>query len=144
MFWFVPNATVMVIENAERFGLSQLHQLRGRVGRGNHQSYCMFVIGNETQKAKERLAIMAKTNNGFEIASADLEQRGPGDFFGLRQSGLPGFKIADVYTDANILKAAKKTLDEMYKVAPGKIDIINNRLYQKENASYIDFHVVCL
>lgn len=140
----VPNATVMVIENAERFGLSQLHQLRGRVGRGSHQSYCMFVIGNETQKAKERLAIMAKTNNGFEIASADLEQRGPGDFFGLRQSGLPGFKIADVYTDANILKAAKKTLDEMYKVAPGKIDIINNRLYQKENASYIDFHVVCL
>lgn len=102
----VPNATVMMIENAERFGLAQLHQLRGRVGRGEHQSYCIFISGHEGKETKERLDIMAKSNDGFYIAEEDLKLRGPGDLFGLRQSGMLEFKMADVFQDAGILKAA--------------------------------------
>lgn len=112
----VSNATVMVIEDADRFGLAALHQLRGRVGRGTHQSYCILKSKNRSQKARERLKIMEKSNSGFVIAEKDLEIRGPGDFFGIRQSGLPEFKLANLLTDTKILKqtqdAAKDIISE--------------------------------
>ena len=103
----VPNATVMLIENAEKFGLAQLHQLRGRVGRGNAQSYCIFVSTSKKEEAKQRLDIIGKSNDGFYIAEQDLKLRGPGDFFGIRQSGDMSFQLADIYTDADMLKKAK-------------------------------------
>lgn len=102
----VPNATVMLIEDADRFGLAQLHQLRGRVGRGSAQSYCIFMSSNDGKKTMERLEVLNHTNDGFKIAEEDLKQRGPGDMFGIRQSGQMQFKLADIYTDANILKEA--------------------------------------
>ena len=105
----VPNSTVMMIENAERFGLAQLHQLRGRVGRGSHQSYCILVSGSSGKETMERLEILNKSNDGFFIASEDLKLRGPGDLFGIRQSGDLEFKIGDIYQDASILKAANET-----------------------------------
>ena len=112
----VPNATVMMIENAERFGLAQLHQLRGRVGRGASQSYCIMVNCSGEDGAGERLDILNKSNDGFFIASEDLKLRGPGDIFGLRQSGDMEFRLADIFTDANILKTVseevKKLLEE--------------------------------
>lgn len=111
----VPNATVMMIENSERFGLAQLHQLRGRVGRGKHQSYCIFMSGSKAKETRERLDILNKTNDGFKIASEDLRLRGPGDLFGIRQSGLMNFKIADVYQDAKILKQANEAADWLLK-----------------------------
>lgn len=101
-----PNATVMLIENAERFGLAQLHQLRGRVGRGQAQSYCIFMCGTENKVAKERLEILNKSNDGFYIANEDLKLRGPGDFFGVRQSGDVLFYLGDIYRDADVLKQA--------------------------------------
>ncbi len=107
----VPNATVMLIENAEKFGLAQLHQLRGRVGRGNAQSYCIFVSPSKKEEAKQRLDIIGKSNDGFYIAEQDLKLRGPGDFFGSRQSGDMSFKLADIYTDADMLKKAKDCAD---------------------------------
>lgn len=102
----VPNATVMMIENADRFGLAQLHQLRGRVGRGSAQSYCIMMNASDSDRAKERLEILNKSNDGFFIASEDLKLRGPGDFFGIRQSGDMSFLIADIYTDAKVLQHA--------------------------------------
>ncbi len=99
----VPNATVMVVENAERFGLSQLHQLRGRVGRGQDKAYCILFNQSKQQYAKQRMEVMCRTNNGFVIAEKDLELRGPGEFFGTRQHGLPPLKIADLYSDLNVL-----------------------------------------
>ncbi|MDO5539086.1 MAG: ATP-dependent DNA helicase RecG [Eubacteriales bacterium] len=102
----VPNATVMMIENAERFGLAQLHQLRGRVGRGNAQSYCIMVSGASNNKPPKRLEILNKSNDGFYIASEDLKLRGPGDILGVRQSGLMEFKIGDIFTDASVLQNA--------------------------------------
>lgn len=107
----VPNATVMMIENAERFGLAQLHQLRGRVGRGSYQSYCIFMSGSRAKETKERLDILNHSNDGFQIASEDLRLRGPGDLFGIRQSGLMDFKLGDVYQDASILKMANEAAD---------------------------------
>ncbi len=104
----VPNASVMMIENAERFGLAQLHQLRGRVGRGAYQSYCIFVAGSENKDTMERLEILNKSNDGFFIAREDLRLRGPGDFFGIRQSGLLEFKMADVFQDSEILMEANE------------------------------------
>lgn len=104
----VPNATVMMIENAERFGLAQLHQLRGRVGRGSLQSYCIFMAGNTSKETMERLSILGESNDGFYVAEQDLKMRGPGDFFGIRQSGELDFKLADIYQDAEILKAANE------------------------------------
>ncbi|MEM6315353.1 MAG: ATP-dependent DNA helicase RecG, partial [Planctomycetota bacterium] len=103
----VPNATVMVIESADRFGLSQLHQLRGRVGRGEHASFCVLVSDATTPDSQERIAAMCRTNDGFEIAETDLKLRGPGDFFGTRQHGLPPMKIADVTKELELLKLAK-------------------------------------
>ena len=108
----VPNATVMMIENAERFGLAQLHQLRGRVGRGKEQSYCILVNCGGTEK-NARLEVLNKSNDGFFIASEDLRLRGPGDIFGLRQSGDLEFKIADIYTDAVTLKKVSEDVDDL-------------------------------
>ncbi|MCL6464407.1 MAG: ATP-dependent DNA helicase RecG, partial [Acidobacterium ailaaui] len=105
----VPNATVMVIEHAERFGLAQLHQLRGRVGRGAAKSYCILMTsGKVTSEAEERLAAMVRTQNGFELAELDLQLRGPGEFFGTRQAGLPDFRIANLLRDREALELAKQ------------------------------------
>lgn len=101
-----PNATVMMVENAERFGLAALHQLRGRVGRGNLQSYCIFISGKKNKEVMERLNVLADSNDGFYIAGEDLKRRGPGDFFGIRQSGDLLFKMGDIYKHADMLKAA--------------------------------------
>lgn len=111
----VPNATVMMIENSERFGLAQLHQLRGRVGRGRHQSYCIFMSSSKSKETRERLEILNKTNDGFKIASEDLRLRGPGDLFGIRQSGLMDFQLGDIYQDAGILKEANEAADWLLK-----------------------------
>ena len=102
----VPNATVMMVENAERFGLAQLHQLRGRVGRGEYQSYRIFMQGNEEEETSKRLEILNKSNDGFFIAGEDLKLRGPGDLFGIRQSGQLEFRIGYIYQDSDVLKAA--------------------------------------
>ncbi len=104
----VPNATVIMIENAERFGLAQLHQLRGRVGRGNHQSYCIFMSASKSKETKQRLKVLQDSNDGFHIASQDLKLRGPGDLFGIRQSGLLQFQLGDIYQDAKILQIASE------------------------------------
>jgi len=105
----VPNASVMIVEHAERFGLSQLHQLRGRVGRGAEKSYCILLTSDKkTAIAEERLGIMAKTSNGFIIAEKDLELRGPGELLGTRQSGLPEFRIGNIVRDQELLEAAKR------------------------------------
>ena len=111
----VPNATVMVIENAERFGLSQLHQLRGRVGRSSLQSYCILVSSSRSQETRERLNIMTQTNDGFVIAEKDLQLRGPGEFLGTRQSGLPDLIISDIVRDAKILELARNEAIEFLK-----------------------------
>ena len=102
----VPNASVMLIENQERFGLAQLHQLRGRVGRGKYQSYCLLVSGDDSEISTQRADIMCKTNDGFVIAEKDLEMRGPGEFFGYRQHGLPQLRLADPVKHMQIAEKA--------------------------------------
>ena len=114
----VPNATVMLIENAERFGLAQLHQLRGRVGRGKYQSYCIFIQGKEDEETSARLKLLAGSNDGFYLAGEDLRLRGPGDFFGLRQSGELLFSLADIYQDSDILSLAGREADFILKEDP--------------------------
>ena len=109
----VPNASLMIIENAERFGLSQLHQLRGRVGRGRWQSYCVLITDNRAQETLERLRYFTKTTDGFKIAEKDLELRGPGDFFGQRQHGLPNLRSADLAGDTRVLKEAQDAAGEL-------------------------------
>lgn len=136
----VPNATVMMVENAERFGLAQLHQLRGRVGRGGFQSYCIFVSCNKSKKTKDRLEILNKTNDGFKIAEEDLKLRGPGDFFGVRQSGDFDFGIADIYTDAKVLKSASEAAGEVLDKDP-ELELEENR-YLAEKVS--EYTVKCL
>ncbi len=116
----VPNATVMIIEDADRFGLASLHQLRGRVGRGKHQSYCVFISANKSKNAMERLNIINKSNDGFYIASEDLKLRGSGDFFGVRQSGEMEFKMADVFNDSDVLKLTSEIIKG---IENGKYDI---------------------
>ena len=115
----VPNATVIVIENAECFGLAQLHQLRGRVGRSDEKSYCILISDAKSEAAKERFAVMTGTNDGFEIAKKDLELRGPGDFFGQRQSGLPEMKIADLMTDSRVMYVAQSDAKKILEDDPG-------------------------
>lgn len=114
----VPNATVMMVENAERFGLAQLHQLRGRVGRGKDQSYCIFISQDDKEETVKRLDILNKTNDGFVIADEDMKLRGPGDFFGMRQSGQMDFAIGDIYRDAALLKEAAKDAGELLQRDP--------------------------
>ncbi len=113
----VPNANVMAIEHAERFGLAQLHQLRGRIGRSSHQSYCLLFGTPKSAESRQRLKIMLATNDGFKIAEEDLRLRGPGEFFGTRQHGLPEFKIGDIINDYNILKLARDDAFELVNVS---------------------------
>ncbi|MBQ6066489.1 MAG: ATP-dependent DNA helicase RecG [Clostridia bacterium] len=134
----VPNATVMVIENAEFFGLSQLHQLRGRVGRGAAQSYCVLVSDATNEKAAQRLSVMCETNDGFKIAEEDLNQRGPGDFFGNRQSGLPLLKLADLMTDGKILYAARDEAQRILADDPALALPKNVLLKEKVSALFAD------
>jgi ATP-dependent DNA helicase RecG len=115
----VPNATVMVIENAERFGLAQLHQLRGRVGRGDNQSFCILFNESKSEVSRERMQIMQSSNDGFLISEKDLEIRGPGEFFGTRQHGLPNLKIANLYRDMEILILAQNCAKEVIQSDPG-------------------------
>ena len=127
----VPAATIMLIENAERFGLSQLHQLRGRVGRGSDKSYCIMFTQNKTSLTLARLNTMCATNNGFEISEQDLKLRGPGDFFGSRQHGMPKLKIADFAYDIKVLKDAQKAAAKLLKDDPGLKNQENTALVQR-------------
>ena len=114
----VPNAVVMMIENSDRFGLSQLHQLRGRVGRGSEKSYCILVTDNRSEEVKKRLKIISSLTDGFRISEEDLKLRGPGDFFGNRQHGLPALKIADLATDSNMLSVVAENAERIISEDP--------------------------
>lgn len=142
----VPNATVMMVENAERFGLAQLHQLRGRVGRGEFQSYCIFISTSEAKETMERLQILNHSNDGFHIASEDLKLRGPGDIFGIRQSGEFAFALGDIYTDANILKEASDAVEQLLISDPDLTDDDSRALvnYFKEHTAVnvVDFRTI--
>ena len=127
----VPNATVMMIENAERFGLAQLHQLRGRVGRGKHQSYCILVSGRESKVANKRNQIMCATEDGFVIAEEDLKLRGPGEMFGTRQHGLPELNISDLVRHGDILASARQAADDILEKDGDLTDLQNIALRQK-------------
>ncbi len=116
----VPNASVMVIEQAERFGLAQIHQLRGRVGRGPHQSYCILVTGNLNEVARERIRTLVESNDGFYIAEMDMKLRGPGEFFGTRQSGIPGLRLADLIRDSDLLETARKEVQALIALGDGE------------------------
>jgi ATP-dependent DNA helicase RecG len=129
----VPNATVMVIEHAERFGLAQLHQLRGRVGRGGHQSYCVLVTGKLSEEAQERIQTLVKTNDGFVIAEADLTLRGPGEFFGTKQSGLPVFRIANLARDREVLEVARSEAEQFVARPESEEEVRNAVQYLKEH-----------
>ena len=138
----VPNATVMMIENSERFGLSQLHQLRGRVGRGDAQSYCIFLNTSESEEAKERLGTMNKTNDGFVIAEEDLKQRGPGDLFGVRQSGELNFRVGDIYHDRDLVKESAMDADRILNEDPELSSIqysVLKSLLTTKSANSVDF-----
>ena len=129
-----PNATVMMVENAERFGLAALHQLRGRVGRGNLQSYCIFISGKKNKEVMERLNVLADSNDGFYIAGEDLKRRGPGDFFGIRQSGDVLFKMGDIYKHADMLKAASDVYEkygDRIRTEFGRSVAARNEMYGK-------------
>ncbi len=131
----VPNATVMMVENAQAFGLAQLHQLRGRVGRGAYQSYCIFINTKETEHTKERLSILCSSNDGFHIASEDMRLRGPGDIFGVRQSGELSFPVADIYGDSDILFLAQDAVNSLLEKAPEKLSREEQSLLE-----YLDSH----
>ena len=133
----VPNASVMIIENAERFGLAQLHQLRGRVGRGEHQSYCIFIRGNKDQETAKRLEILNHSNDGFYIASEDLKLRGSGDLLGTRQSGDMEFQMADIFRDADILQKASEAASELLADDP-YFEKPEHELLKKVMKSYLD------
>ena len=126
----VKNATMMIIFNAERFGLATLHQLRGRVGRNDLQSYCVLISGTKNPETKRRLEVITKTTDGFKVAEEDLKLRGPGDFFGYRQSGLPMLKMADMMTDIKLLELAKKAAAEILSDDP-KLDKTENAALSK-------------
>ena len=135
----VPNASLIVIENADRYGLSQLHQLRGRVGRGTHQSWCVLVSDNRSPDTRARLKVLTQTNDGFKIAEEDLKLRGPGDFFGARQHGLPALRVADLETDARVLKeaqeaAAQVLADDPDLAGPGHAPLLERvrRLFEED------------
>ncbi len=139
----VPNATAMIIIDADRFGLAQLHQLRGRVGRGNQASYCILVANPKNEVGKERMKIMTQTNNGFVVSQKDLELRGPGEVFGNRQSGLPVFHFADIVADAHILEVAKEEAQAIYaqkdwQILPMYQDLVNYLGNDKNNGEFFD------
>jgi len=129
----VPNATVMVIEQAERFGLAQLHQLRGRVGRGAEQSYCILVTGKLTEAAQERIRTLVESSDGFEIAEMDLRLRGPGEFFGTRQSGLPAFRLANILRDQEILELARSEAEAFVEQPTSPEDLRRAVAYIREH-----------
>jgi ATP-dependent DNA helicase RecG len=136
----VPNATVMIIENAERFGLAQLHQLRGRVGRGADQSYCILISKYElSQDGRTRLETMVRTNNGSEIADVDLKLRGPGDLLGTQQSGILDFLLADLSTDSKILQVARQKASEILDKDPllksRENEVISEQIHRNEHKS---------
>jgi ATP-dependent DNA helicase RecG len=114
----VPNANLMILHHAERFGLAQLHQLRGRIGRGEHKSYCILLTDSKLPEALEKLAVLEKTNDGFEIAEADLELRGPGDVLGTAQSGLTDLRFADFITDTQLIREARALADQVFHEDP--------------------------
>ena len=140
----VPNATVMMVENAERFGLAQLHQLRGRVGRGEHQSYCIFINGSGKKQNFDRLEILNHSNDGFYIAGEDLRLRGPGDLFGIRQSGLMDFKLGDIYQDTDVLKTAAGYADKVLEEDAGLEKPENEVLgkYMENVLNSVDFWTI--
>ncbi len=127
----VPNAALMIVENAERFGLSQLHQLRGRVGRGKHPSYCVLISENRTPETLERLKVMTRTTDGFRISEEDLKARGPGDFFGKRQHGLPQLRVADLAGDMRVLKEAQQAAEELLRSDPTLEQPENRRVLEQ-------------
>ncbi|MEK7872275.1 MAG: helicase-related protein, partial [Chloroflexota bacterium] len=128
----VPNATVMLIEGADRFGLAQLHQFRGRVGRGEHPSYCVLVSDSPSEEARERLAVMETTHDGFKLAEEDLRLRGPGEFFGTRQSGLPDLRMARL-SDLPLLETARKEAQRLFDADP-RLARAEHRLLRDEMA----------
>ena len=115
----IPNATLMIIENAERFGLSQLHQLRGRVGRGEHESYCVLIAGDRSKKTQQRLEVIEANADGFVIAEKDLALRGPGELRGTRQSGLPDLQLGDLSQDGDLIEKARDLATKMLEADPG-------------------------
>ena len=138
----VPNATVMMVENAERFGLAQLHQLRGRVGRGKEQSYCIFVNGNQNNKTMERLELLNKSNDGFFLANEDMRLRGPGDIFGIRQSGDFVFRIGDIYSDSEILLQTAALADEiMHEKGNQELELLL-KTFKAEVGNDVDFRSI--
>src|SRR5437667_8323138 len=126
----VPNASVMLIENAERFGLAQLHQLRGRIGRGEHKSYCILLTSSQAKEASEKLAVLERTSNGFEVAEADWELRGPGDLLGTAQSGLPALKIGNLRRDAELMRRARRAAMSIFAADP-KLESAQNQRFQQ-------------
>ena len=133
----VPNATVMMVENAERFGLAQLHQLRGRVGRGAYQSYCIFMMGKPSKETKQRLQVLEQSNDGFLVAEEDLKLRGSGDLLGTRQSGDMEFQMADIFRDADILQKASEAASELLADDP-YFEKPEHELLKKVMKSYLD------
>ena len=127
----VPNATVMLIEHADRFGLTQLHQLRGRVGRGNKKSYCILVQRNFNEKSNKRLKIMESTSDGFIISDEDLKMRGPGEFFGIKQSGFFNFKIASITSDGDLISHARNAAEEYLNDDLKRLSVKNKIIYEK-------------
>jgi len=126
----VPNATVMLVENAERFGLAQLHQLRGRIGRGEHKSYCILLTSEPSSEAAAKLAVLEKTSDGFEVAEADWELRGPGDLLGTAQSGLPALKIGNLRRDAELMRRARRAAMSIFAADP-KLESAQNQRFQQ-------------
>jgi ATP-dependent DNA helicase RecG len=136
----VPNATLMVIENAERFGLAQLHQLRGRVGRGQYQSYCILMTDTKNEKTKERLDILCKSNDGFVISEYDLKLRGPGDMFGIRQHGIIEFKIGNVFYDIQLLQKANEVAKKIIDIDP-QLENDDYKGLKKKLNDYLEYNV---
>lgn len=126
----VPNASIMVVEDAQRFGLAQLHQLRGRVGRGEYQSYCILKYEGKSEVIRQRMKVMSQTNDGFVISEKDLELRGTGEFFGTKQHGLPEFKIANLFQDMPILKGVQSVAIKIMQEDP-KLELEKNKLLKK-------------
>jgi ATP-dependent DNA helicase RecG len=125
----VANAAMMLIENAERFGLAQLHQLRGRIGRGEHKSYCILLSSREAKETSAKLAVLERTTNGFEVAEADWELRGPGDLLGTAQSGLPALKIGDLKRDADLMRRARAAAMSIFQLDP-LLDLPDNQRFR--------------
>jgi ATP-dependent DNA helicase RecG len=124
----VPNATVMLVENAERFGLAQLHQLRGRIGRGEHKSYCILLSSERSPETEAKLAVLEKTTNGFEVAEADWDLRGPGDLLGTAQSGLPALKIGNLKRDAQLMREARAVAMSIFEKDP-RLELPENQRF---------------